>query len=234
MPEAVVKIENKILEKGEIKKLTAMLELPATREQIEQTLRGLYVEGAGENGKMHVSWLDSNQLSFHQFRWESQSINHIYEINHLAERVMGLDNMERVKLEALCSRYLDEMRFFETQSPEYEPTIAHAINLTHNLADIKVLEAINSLRDLGRFCISNKCMPELENLSDAVVKYLDRDHIADDYHDILGGCIAFGNYVYNIPAYSEMINPYDGKNLLIEQEPEEEPEQICGMTMDCM
>jgi len=137
--EAKVTISNKVLVVGKFRTLSLELELPVTEYRIELALRELRVGSAVDRGIIKVEWLNDNGDLFGQLG-NSFPVNHIYELNHLTERVAALDKLGRDKLNAMCAQYLDEASFTETGLPEYEPTIAHAINLTHNLEGLQGAE----------------------------------------------------------------------------------------------
>ena len=221
MPELLATITNKVLKKGEIEKLTGVLELPAKKEQIAQLLRELRVEGAGENGRVEVEWMGTNYPPLYTLEIACSDINRIYELNHLAERIAALDESGRIKLTAMCYKYLDEMEFYHSQSTDYEPTIAHAINLTHNLDGIQVIEGISDKRQLGYYCVQHR-IPGYEDLHDVKREYLNYDRIGEEYSARLGGCFYSGSFVYNLPAHADMKILYDGASLLIEPPPNRE------------
>lgn len=235
---ATVHVWNQVLRKGRVETVDTELELPCGRSMIAHALDELGIEGAGENGGMKFTWVEPYgkrlYLSGHR-----HDINHIYELNHLAEGLAILSDADLARVEALCNRYLDDMIQNPAEQALLEVSFANAINMTHNVSDeIKVIEGLNNDRELGRYCVSHQLMPGFENVSDTVLRCLDYTLIGKIYNMLRDGSYHNGHYVYDLPAFADLKLPYDGKSLLIEPPappgPEEDAEQSGGIRMGGM
>ncbi len=223
---------NQILRKGSVESVSAELSLPCDKALIEQTLRDIGVDGAGENGWMKVQWVDpyGHEISLAGYE---RRLNYIYEFNHLAEKIAALDNVDLARFQALCGRYLDKGSAHPEENFMFETTFANAINMTHNISEnIGVIPGVGRNMELGHYCVSKQLITGFENANEAILRYLDYEKIGSEYRDLVGGAFYNGCLVYGLPEYEELKLPYDGRSLLIEPEPEQG--QTIGITMGGM
>lgn len=238
MTVATVKIWNQVLRKGKVEKLSTEMVLPCGDSMIAHALDELEIEGVGENGWMEVKWEEPyNQVISMIF--SERDINHLFEVNHLAQCLAIMSKTDFVRFQVLCRDYLDDGYSLAKELDPLDMNYQNIINMTHNVSgDIKVLEGIGTNEALGRYCISNHLVPGFENLNSTVLEYLNYARIGGLYDNELGGSFKDGCYVYDLPARAELKLPYDGKSLLIEPPappgPEEDAEQTGGIKMGGM
>lgn len=213
---AEVRIRNQVLRRGKIETLSTELELPCETSIIAHALQELGVNGSGENGWMEVSWIEpyGNEISMSGYE---RSLNHIYELNHLAERIASLDNADMARFQALCGRYLDAGSAYPEQYGMFETTFASAINMLHNISDnIRVIPNVSSDKELGCLCVEQQMVSGFENAGKAVLRYLDYKKIGADYREQANGVFYHGHLVCSLPERENLKLPYEGKELLIE------------------
>ena len=130
----------------------------------------------------------------------------LFELNHLAERLAELDEIESLFFEAMV------------KMEKEPPNVARLINLTYNLDDC-VLAPAQGLEELGRFAVQNGFYTEFDNLKDEMLETLNYQKLGELYKKEYGGVFVDGCLVMTLSPESEMESTYDGNPPVPELKP---------------
>lgn len=149
------------------------LALPATPYQMLDALEKLRVKEDGA-----VYW---EITGYRQFEGLSSVLNHtcgLFDLNALANRLSELDTLQRTSF----------LGFVNIEQRRNSPVrISRLIDLSYSTDCCHVVTEVQNDAQLGRFCVENGFLPELEDLPDKVRNLLDYGRIGRSHRQIEGG-----------------------------------------------
>ena len=155
------------------------LSLPATSYQLLDALEKLRL-AEGESLYWEIT-------EYRQFEELSSVLNEtcgLYDLNVLAQKLSGLDDLQRTAFSGLVD--------IEQRKNQTIP-ISRLIDLAYSTSCVHVAgEALNDAQ-LGRFCLENGFLPELEGLPDRVLDLLDFERIGREHRQANGGVLVRRN-----------------------------------------
>ena len=187
---------------------TAMLDLPATRLQIEDVKDQARYSDRPKRYQS-ISIYESTGISLENVRLDTTSIE---ELNFLAKRLDSMSRYEKDGFEALTEKYYSQMEEDDLIS------VKELINLTYNLDTLRMVPNITDLEELGRFAVENDFVDDLLDAPDSALKYLDYELIGQEQLDRDEGVFVGNHYV--VTEGYEPVEVYDGENLPQEDDSE--------------
>ena len=184
--------------------LYADLQLPAEEHEIRDAFQRARITSSDVYHEYSI--YECEAIPILPFRrLDSPSID---ELNFLAKRLDGLNEMERTVLRAVSPRILKAGED-EIISPK------DLINMTYGLDDVSVIANVNSSRDLGQFVIDNDLNLDVEAIPKDSLYLLDAVKIGQLQQQNDGGVFMDGYYI--LAGEYELPEVYDGITLPTEE-----------------
>ena len=184
--------------------LYADLQLPAEEHEIRDAFQRARITSSDVYHEYSI--YECEAIPILPFRrLDSPSID---ELNFLAKRLDGLNEMERIVLRAVSPRILKAGED-EIISPK------DLINMTYGLDDVSVIANVNSSRDLGQFVIDNDLNLDVEAIPKDSLYLLDAVKIGQLQQQNDGGVFMDGYYI--LAGEYELPEVYDGITLPTEE-----------------
>lgn len=169
---------------------TAYLKLPASDEEIIDAFDRARVW----DSEFTVEILDAK----HEYLQRTLPPDpDLYELNHLAQRLSDLSDMEHTYLKAMVKM---EEKSLDT---------AQVINLTYNL-DGCVHANCNSYTELGHFAVDNGFFQEFNKHPTSILDALDYEALGRRFEAEQGGVLFDGVFAANTLSPEDMVFPYNG------------------------
>ncbi len=185
----------------------AELLLPAADYEIKDAMQK--TRAVGRENTVEVSILECDILpELQDIRLDTFSLD---ELNFLAKRLVSLTDEEMPVFYAVT----DEV--FRAADNDGLVSIKDLINSTYGLDTVPIASGISGPEALGRFAIENGLLPDLDDIPESVIPFLNAEQIGRVQQKNDKGVFA-GNY-YIPTVHYERPEVYDGVTL-----PEEEPE----------
>ena len=185
----------------------AELLLPAADYEIKDAMQK--TRAVGRENTVEVSILECDILpELQDIRLDTFSLD---ELNFLAKRLVSLTDEELPVFYAVT----DEV--FRAADNDGLVSIKDLINSTYGLDTVPIASGISGPEALGRFAIENGLLPDLDDIPESVIPFLNAEQIGRVQQKNDKGVFA-GNY-YIPTVHYERPEVYDGVTL-----PEEEPE----------
>lgn len=180
----------------------ADLELPAEDCEIRDALqksRAVF----RQDGYQDISILNCNLLPrLSDVRLDSPTLD---ELNFLAKRLDGLNEEERLVLQAVAPRVI-------LDHPEGElVSVKDLINMTYDLDTVMIASNVGNDEQLGEFVIENDLHEDVAGVPEQSLYLLDKKQIGRLQRENDGGVFVNGFYV--VAGDYEMPEVYDGKSL---------------------
>ncbi len=115
----------------------------------------------------------------------------LYQFNALAEQLSTFSNADAVAFEGLVKMEIDKL----CRSNGGELTLQRVLDLAYSADCCHVVQGITDDAALGQFYVENDFLPELENVSDSVLKMLDYEKIGRSMREGEGGVFTPHGYV---------------------------------------
>ena len=181
----------------------AVLDLPATAQQIRDAKQKARITGREDTTDQSISLLDFEPLpGLEHIRLDTTSVE---ELNFLARRLDSLSEEQFTIYQALF-----DQRFGDVDSDELL-SVKDLINMTYGLESVMVVSNIHNDEQLGQFVIENDLHPDVAAIPEGSLYLLDKRRIGELQRQNDGGVLWGGFYVvtgdYEIPEI------YDGKNI---------------------
>ena len=184
----------------------AELLLPAADYEIKDAMQK--TRAVGRENTVEVSILECDILpELQDIRLDTFSLD---ELNFLAKRLVSLTDEEMPVFYAVT----DEV--FRAADNDGLVSIKDLINSTYGLDTVPIASGISGPEALGRFAIENGLLPDLDDIPESVIPFLNAEQIGRVQQKNDKGVFA-GNY-YIPTVHYERPEVYDGVTL-----PEEEP-----------
>jgi len=196
---ATVHLENQVLEKENVRVLSATLELPVKQADIEKTMRELRMRHNTENGEMSVEW-NKAYYFLDSISHGCQDPSNLGDLNALTQRIHNMTVVEDAQFS-----YLGETDWPSDHGKQLDRTIEGTFDLIRRLSqEAQVLFGIADSAALGRYCIENDLLPDFVGLPERVYQRLDYKWIGSDYCRSLRGLFHQGNFIYNLPSFEQL------------------------------
>jgi len=193
-----VEIAHEIPERGWF---YASVALPATQDELEDALQRARVTGP-EHGLLEVGILGCEvwpELLF--YRMDTVSLE---ELQFFAERLSGMDSMERVIFKAVAPVVLGK-------PSDGLLSIKDLINCTYGLDEVIVAADIGSDEQLGELVIETEMNEQVNEVPEHLLYLLDRKRIGETQRKTDGG--VYAGELYIAAGEYELPKVYDGKTL---------------------
>ena len=185
----------------------AELLLPAADYEIKDAMQK--ARAVGRENTVEVSILECDILSeLQDIRLDTFSLD---ELNFLAKRLVSLTDEELPVFYAVT----DEV--FRAADNDGLVSIKDLINCTYGLDTVPIASGISGPEALGRFAIENGLLPDLDDIPESVIPFLNAEQIGRVQQKNDSG--VFEGRLYIPTVHYERPEVYDGVTL-----PEEEPE----------
>ncbi len=157
--------------------------LPAGPYELRDLLEKAHI--TDERVIYSIEILDSKLDYLPQF---ISSSTNLYELNHLAKRLVSLSQWELDCFEGMV--------MMDAIQTEYAPiTVERLINMTHSMSDCQVVYEAHDDRTLGKFYADNDFVPKFEGVPDEVYSCLDFEKIGKEMREGEGGVFTPHGYV---------------------------------------
>ena len=181
------------------------LQLPAEKHELSDALQRARI--TEQNTPYEISVYECEALPLLPFRrLDSPTID---EMNFLAKRIDGLNEEERIVLQAVASKVL---KYGEDEIV----SVKDLINLTYGLDEVSIISNISSPYELGKFAIENDLNSDVESIPEDAVYLLDKEKIGRLQQKNDNGVFVDGKYI--IAGEYALREVYDGKNLPLSAE----------------
>ena len=181
----------------------AVLELPATAQQIKNAKQKARITDRGDMTYQSISFLGFDPLpDFEHLRLDTTSVE---ELNYFAQRLDSLSDEQFTIYQALF-----DQRFGDVDSDELL-SVKELINMTYGLDSVMIAPDIWNDEQLGRFVIENDLHPDIAAIPEDSLYLLDKRRIGELQRKNEGGMLWGGFYVF--PGDYEVSEVYDGKNI---------------------
>ena len=181
------------------------LQLPAEKHELSDALQRARI--TEQNTPYEISVYECEALPLLPFRrLDSPTID---EMNFLAKRLNGLNEEERLVLQAVASKVL---KYGEDEIV----SVKDLINLTYGLDEVSIISNISSPYELGKFAIENDLNSDVESIPEDAVYLLDKEKIGRLQQKNDNGVFVDGKYI--IAGEYALREVYDGKNLPLSAE----------------
>ena len=181
------------------------LQLPAEKHELSDALQRARI--TEQNTPYEISVYECEALPLLPFRrLDSPTID---EMNFLAKRLDGLNEEERLVLQAVASKVL---KYGEDEIV----SVKDLINLTYGLDEVSIISNISSPYELGKFAIENDLNSDVESIPEDAVYLLDKEKIGRLQQKNDNGVFVDGKYI--IAGEYALREVYDGKNFPLSAE----------------
>ena len=181
------------------------LQLPAEKHELNDALQRARI--TEQNTPYEISVYECEALPLLPFRrLDSPTID---EMNFLAKRLDGLNEEERLVLQAVASKVL---KYGEDEIV----SVKDLINLTYGLDEVSIISNISNPYELGKFTIENDLNSDVESIPEDAVYLLDKEKIGRLQQKNDNGVFVNGKYI--IAGEYALREVYDGKNLPLSAE----------------
>lgn len=162
----------------------------------ENELADAYQRARATSENAVMTWVDLFECSYDENN-EFIKNTSIDELNYLAIRLHKLSEREMVAFKSCIAA-------------ENNMSAADMINLTYNLNNYETFPGAENYEKLGKIFAASGYVPELENLPQNILDYIDYSKIGKRVHDEKQGLFSDDGYAYKIS--DEFKTVYDGKN----------------------
>ncbi len=181
----------------------AVLELPATAQQIKNAKQKARITDRGDMTYQSISFLGFDPLpDLEHLRLDATTVE---ELNYLAQRLDALSDEQFTIYQALF-----DQRFGDVDSDELL-SVKELINMTYGLDSVMVASNIHNDEQLGQFVIENDLHPDIAAIPDDSLYLLDKRRIGELQRKNEGGVLWGGFYV--VTGDYEIPEVYDGENI---------------------
>lgn len=181
------------------------LQLPAEKHELNDALQRARI--TEQNTPYEISIYECEALPLLPFRrLDSPTID---EMNFLAKRLDGLNEEEKLVLQAVASKVL---KYGEDEIV----SVKDLINLTYGLDEVSIISNISNPYELGKFTIENDLNSDVESIPEDAVYLLDKEKIGRLQQKNDNGVFVNGKYI--IAGEYALREVYDGKNLPLSAE----------------
>ena len=181
----------------------AVLDLPATAQQIRDAMQKARITGREDMTYQSISFLGFDPLpDLEHIRLDTTTVE---ELNYLAKRLDSLSDEQFTVYQALF-----DQRFGDVDSDELL-SVKDLINMTYGLDNVMVASNIHNDEQLGQFVIENDLHPDVAAIPDDSLYLLDKRRIGELQRKNDGGVLIDGFYV--VTGDYEFPEVYDGKNI---------------------
>ena len=181
----------------------AVLDLPATAQQIRDAMQKARITGREEMTYQEISFLGFDPLpDLEHLRLDTTTVE---ELNYLAQRLDALSDEQFIIYQALF-----DQRFGDVDSDELL-SVKDLINMTYGLDSVMVASNIHNDEQLGQFVIENDLHPDVAAIPDNSLYLLDKRRIGELQRKNEGGVLWGGFYV--VAGDYEIPEVYDGQNI---------------------
>ena len=185
----------------------AELLLPAAEYELKDAMQRTRAVGRENTVKFNI--LDCDILpELEDVRLDTFNLD---ELNFLAKRLVSLPNEE---LPVFCA--VTEQLFNDEDSGEPTVSIKDLINSTYGLDTVHIVHNVSNYTELGRYTLENGLLPDLDNLPESAVPFLNTEQIGRVQQKNDNG--VFEGRLYIPTIHYERPEVYDGVTL-----PKEEP-----------
>ena len=182
--------------------LYAELLLPAADYEIKDAMQKLCA--VGRENEVEVSINDCDVLSeLSDIRLDTFSMD---ELNFLAKRLASLPNEELPVLYAVTGQIFDD-----ADNTENPVSIKELINCTYGLDTVPIAHNVSNLAELGQFAFENELLPELDDIPESAVPFLNTEQIGRVQQKNDNG--VFEGWLYIPTVQYERPEVYDGVTL---------------------
>lgn len=183
----------------------AELLLPAADYEIKDAMQR--TRAAGRENTVEVSILECDILpELQDIRLDTFSLD---ELNFLAKRLASLPNEELPVFYAVTEQIFND-------ADENPVSIKDLINCTYGLDTVPVAHNVSNLSELGRFAFENGLLPDLDDIPESVIPFLNAEQIGRVQQKNDSG--VFEGRLYIPTVHYDRPEIYDGVTL-----PDEEP-----------
>ena len=183
--------------------LYADLQLPAEEHEIRDAFQRARITDSDTFYELSV--YECEALPLLPFRRLDTTT--VDEMNFLAKRLDGLNEDERLVLQAVSPRIL---KYGEDEII----SIKDLINLTYGLDEVSIISNVSNPHELGQFVIENDLHRDVETVPEEAVYLLDKMKIGQLQQKNDGGVFLDGRYI--VAGEYELREVYDGKELPLE------------------
>ena len=183
--------------------LYADLQLPAEEHEIRDAFQRARITNSDTFYELSV--YECEALPLLPFRRLDTTT--VDEMNFLAKRLDGLNEDERLVLQAVSPRIL---KYGEDEII----SIKDLINLTYGLDEVSIISNVSNPHELGQFVIENDMHTDVEAVPEEAVYLLDKMKIGQLQQKNDGGVFLDGRYI--VAGEYELREVYDGKELPLE------------------
>lgn len=181
----------------------AMLDLPATSQQIRDAKQKARITGREDMTYQSISFLGFDPLpDLEHIRLDTTSVE---ELNYLAQRLDSLSDEQFTIYQALF-----DQRFGDVDSDDLL-SVKDLINMTYGLDRVMIASNIHNDEQLGQFVIENDLHPDIEAIPDESLYLLDKRRIGELQRKNESGVLIDGFYV--VTGDYEIPEVYDGENI---------------------
>ena len=185
----------------------AELLLPAAEYELKDAMQKTRAVGRENTVKFNI--LDCDILpELEDVRLDTFNLD---ELNFLAKRLVSLPNEELPVFYAVT-----EQLFNDENSGEPTVSIKDLINSTYGLDTVHIVHNVSNYTELGRYTLENGLLPDLDNLPESAVPFLNTEQVGRVQQKNDNG--VFEGRLYIPTIHYERPEVYDGVTL-----PEEEP-----------
>ena len=183
--------------------LYADLQLPAEEHEIRDAFQRARITNSDTFYELSV--YECEALPLLPFRRLDTTT--VDEMNFLAKRLDGLNEDERLVLQAVSPRIL---KYGEDEII----SIKDLINLTYGLDEVSIISNVSNPHELGQFVIENDMHTDVEAVPEEAVYLLDKMKIGQLQQKNDGGVFLDGRYI--VAGEYELREVYNGKELPLE------------------
>ena len=149
----------------------AVLDLPATAQQIRDAMQKARITGREDMTYQSISFLGFDPLpDLEHIRLDTTTVE---ELNYLAKRLDSLSDEQFTVYQALF-----DQRFGDVDSDELL-SVKDLINMTYGLDSVMVASNIHNDEQLGQFVIENDLHPDVAAIPDNSLYLLDKRRIGE-------------------------------------------------------